>query len=255
MEATIEIKPLIIPGSEQIIEYPGYMNEAELSYFLSWAEPLKGNVLDVAACCGHVVCEIAPFVESVVALDFRKEMIQKITKRATEKKLKNIKTGLSSLDCLSFGPATFDGIICRGITHHIANLELFLTEIVRVLKSGGWFLLEDIVGPNEFSFTEELDDIEKVRDPSHIHFYTPEAWKNMITHVGLEQKKIEIAPKPYNLGNLFMKTNVPVFKQSFLMEKIFGSKGWLREYLRPSGEGEFLTIHYHKMIFYASKPY
>ncbi len=225
MNAAIKIESSVHSVSDGVIEYPGYMNEAELSYFLSWAKPLKGKILDVAACAGHAVCEIAPFVESVVALDFRKEMVHKVIERAAEHNLTNIKACLSFSNHLNFNAGTFDGVICRGIAHHIGEIQLFLSEIVRVLKPGGWFLLEDIVGPNEFSFTKELDEVEKIRDPSHIHFYTPEIWTKMIAEAGLEQKKVEIAPKLYNLNNLFVKANVPELKQEFLMQKMLESKG------------------------------
>ena len=254
MGIALEMEQAVIPVASRVTEAYEYINEAELSYFLSWAKPLHGKVLDVAASSGHVACEIAPYVDRVVALDFRRDMMNRIVQHAMERSLTNIDAMLSFSDRLSFQSASFDGVICRGIAHHISELGLFLSEIARVLKPGGWFLLEDIVGPGQFSFTDELDEVEKVRDPSHVHFYSPEAWTIIIEKAGLEQKRQEVAPKPYNLGELFKKANVSILDRSFLLEKMFASQGWLREYLRPHGDGDSLTVHYHKMLLYAIKP-
>jgi hypothetical protein len=35
---------------------------------------------------------------------------------------------------------------------------------------------------------------------------------------------------------------------------ISGSEGWLRQYLRPHGEGEMLTFHLHEMLLLARVP-
>lgn len=49
----------------------------------------------------------------------------------------------SSMLALPFANAAFDGVICALAIGHISELEAAISEIARVLRSGGWALISD----------------------------------------------------------------------------------------------------------------
>jgi SAM-dependent methyltransferase len=79
--------------------------------------------------------------------------------------------------------------------HHFSSPEDFIRETARVLKPGGWFLLIDGSVEDHQSEAEEwLHQVEKLRDPSHRRFLTPNQWSAFCQKNGLVTEKILLNP-------------------------------------------------------------
>lgn len=125
------------------------------------------NILEVAA--GTCICgrAFAPHVGHVTCLDTTSAMLE-VGKRECEKaNICNITLVKGIAEELPFLDNSFDIVISRLAFHHFVNGKEIFKEMNRVLKPGGKLVLVDMVAGNE-SLREEVDRIEKLRDPSHV---------------------------------------------------------------------------------------
>ncbi len=65
--------------------------------------------------------------------------------------------------------AGFDLVTCRIAPHRFADVPAFLAKVTRVLAPGGRFVLEDSQAPNDPEIAAFLEDLERRRDPTHVH--------------------------------------------------------------------------------------
>src|ERR1019366_2649918 len=69
---------------------------------------------------------------------------------------------------LPFADATFDAVVTRLSVHHFDRPARVMSEIFRVLRPGGSFVIADVIA-SEVSVEAELQNaIEILRDPSHV---------------------------------------------------------------------------------------
>lgn len=230
-----------------------HSNEAALARCLECAKPRGGPVLDVATGAGHVAYTFAPHSESVVALDVTQEMLDIVDRVAGERGLSNITTKLAPAENLPFEAETFEGVTCRVAPHHFHDVRAFLSEVHRVLRPNGWFLLVDTIGIDDPLADQALQEIETLRDPSHIRNYTAAQWHSMVEEVGMTIRVSEQSSFPHNAFDWLNRMSVGEPTFSRVVNAIVYSEGWLRDYFRPTGEGETLTFRLHQILLVADK--
>ena len=57
--------------------------------------------------------------------------------------------------------------------------------MARVTKPGGRVIIVDSRAPEDPALDREFNQIEKLRDPSHVRNYRPSEWRTMVTAAGL----------------------------------------------------------------------
>ncbi|MGD1837376.1 MAG: class I SAM-dependent methyltransferase, partial [Nitrososphaeraceae archaeon] len=95
----------------------------------------------------------------------------------------------------------FDLITCRYAPHHFNNVNKFLSEVYRVLKYNGMFVLIVIISSREYIFDKFINKINKIRDPTHIRSYTKEEWFSMIEKSKLKVVDVESFRNEHNLND------------------------------------------------------
>lgn len=230
-----------------------HSNEAALARCLECASPKGGPILDVATGAGHVAYTFAPHADSVVALDITQEMLDIVDRVAAERGLSNIKTCLAPAEELPFAAESFEGVTCRVAPHHFHDVRAFLSESHRVIRPGGWLLVVDTVGIEDPQANQELQDIETWRDPSHIRDYTSAEWKEMVESAGFTIRHDEESSYPHNAFDWLRRMSVEEPTFSRVVNAIVYSDGWLRDYFRPTGEGETLTFRLHQILLVADR--
>lgn len=156
--------------------------------------PTSGRALDVATGGGHTALYLAARGFEVTASDITPAMLENTTKLAKERGL-TVYTALHVAEELPYNDASFDIVSCRVAGHHFSDPAAFVRESARVLKSGGTFLVIDGSVPDGEPEAEEwIHQIEKLRDPSHGRFLTPNTWSGLCDKAGLTVLKCGTTP-------------------------------------------------------------
>jgi ubiquinone/menaquinone biosynthesis C-methylase UbiE len=152
---------------------------------LSWVvevATLTGTerVLDIATGGGHAAFALAPYAAEVVALDLTRPMLEVAQKEADARQLSNIRFLEGDAQAIPCEDGSFDVVVCRQAAHHFPNVHQCVSEWARVLKPGGQLLLIDSISPEEPDADAFLEQIEILRDPSHVRNHRISAWKALL---------------------------------------------------------------------------
>ncbi len=147
-------------------------------------------MLDAGCGAGHTALAFAPHVAEVTAFDLSAEMLAQVEALAQERGLANVRTRRGDVEALPFADGEFDRVVSRYSAHHWPHPEGALTEIRRVLKAGGRFLLSDIVSFDSYICDTYLQTIELLRDPSHVRDHTVAQWVAMFEAAGFAAEVI-----------------------------------------------------------------
>ena len=161
------------------------------------AAELRGDerVLDAGCGAGHTAASFAPYVASVVALDFTASMLRQVNLLSENRGLTNVSTRLGDVESLPFNDAAFDLVVSRYSAHHWAKPERAMREFRRVLRGGGTLVLSDVLGFGDYVCDTYLNAIEILRDPSHVRDYTLNEWKDFFAGSGFEMEVVS----PYRI--------------------------------------------------------
>ena len=172
----------------------------DLDILMNLLKPdLSMTVLDVATGAGHTAVKIAPHVRHVVAIDITPEMIDRTQEIITSQKIKNVTPMLTDAEALSFSDGLFDAVTVRFAPHHFGDVKKFLSETSRILKAGGSFVIEDVSSPLDMEQDKFINEINKIRDPTHHRSYNPSEWKDMLEKAGFQVQLIQNYRRTYDL--------------------------------------------------------
>lgn len=158
------------------------------------ALPTGSPALDVATGGGHTAAFLAEKGFRVTASDIAPAMLENARKLAAERGFQ-IEIALHEAEKFPFPNNAYDLVTCRVAAHHFSDPEAFVSEVARVLKPGGYFLLIDGSVPDDEPEAEEWTHrVEKLRDPSHGRFLTPKKWKQLCQSAGLTVEKTGLTP-------------------------------------------------------------
>jgi SAM-dependent methyltransferase len=157
-----------------------------LPVLLELAVPiLSDNALDVATGTGNTALALAPFVHSVIGLDMAVKMLEQGQKRALEEEHMNASFLEGSAEALPFPDSSFTLVTSRHAPHHFRDVPKFLSEVARVLKPGGRFVMADQI-TLEAQNKAWVDEYQRTRDPSHFTQRTITEWQNLARDAGLQ---------------------------------------------------------------------
>ncbi len=156
---------------------------------LAWlveAAALTGveRVLDIATGGGHAAFALAPHAAEVVALDLTPPMLEVAQKEAEARNLRNIRFLAGDAQSIPCEDRSFDVVVCRQAAHHFPNVRQCVSEWARVLKPGGKMILIDSVSPEEPEADAFLEQVEILRDPSHVRNQRISQWKALLNDAG-----------------------------------------------------------------------
>jgi ubiquinone/menaquinone biosynthesis C-methylase UbiE len=152
--------------------------------------PLNGieRVLDVGTGAGALALALAPSARQVIGVDVVPELLDEARKRAPE----NVEFREADATDLPFGPSSFDVVATARTLHHVARPELVLAEMTRVLRPGGTMLVVDQLAPNDPLAAIELNNFERLRDPSTSRVLPDVDLRTLFDTNGLVLKRSEV---------------------------------------------------------------
>jgi SAM-dependent methyltransferase len=149
---------------------PTHRAGPDLDLLIEWCEPgPDAKVLDVATGGGHVARRLREEGCTVVTVDPAPGMKADV---------------LAPADHLPFEDGSFDVVTCRIAAHHFADVQAAVQEMARV--SNRLLVIED----NLFR-GEQVEEAERLRDPTHVRCYSEDEWKGFVTGAGFEVEQVE----------------------------------------------------------------
>ena len=125
-------------------------------------------VLDVAGGTGIVSRALADRVARVVVVDSTPAMIEEGRRHAAAERLTNLEFVRGAVANLPFADTTFSLVFARFLLHHLTQPGPALTEMVRVCRPGGRVVVMDLAASTDPRIADRQDQIERLRDPSHV---------------------------------------------------------------------------------------
>ena len=158
----------------------------DLDRLLAWGAARRGDrVLDVATGGGHTALAFAGITRRVVACDLTEPMLWAARGHLQARGAANVGFVAGDAGALPFRDGSFDVVTCRTAAHHFTDVGAAVRQIYRVLRPGGSFLLQDILGHDDSEASAFLLEVEKRRDPSHVRSYRTVEWKAFLRAAGL----------------------------------------------------------------------
>jgi ubiquinone/menaquinone biosynthesis C-methylase UbiE len=169
-----------------VSEAPGHAGGEDLDILVAWGrERRPARVLDLAAGAGHTALAFAALARRVVAYDVTEPMLSVAQHCLAERGAHNVSVVAGDVARLPFDDGVFDLVTCRIAAHHFANPAEAVREVQRVLRPGGTFLLQDILGHDDPEANAFIREVETRRDPSHVRAYRAAEWKAFLRAAGL----------------------------------------------------------------------
>nr|BBH85560.1 putative methyltransferase YcgJ [Thermosporothrix sp. COM3] len=152
------------------------------------AAALTGSerVADVATGTGHTALALAPFAHEVVAVDLTESMLEGGRHLARERGITNVEFIRGDAHALPLPENNVDVVTCRYAAHHFIDVSRAAQEWARVLKSGGKLVLLDSIAPEDETLDGFLNEIEALRDPSHVRNHRVSEWLVILKEAGIE---------------------------------------------------------------------
>jgi len=146
------------------------------------------RVLDIATGGGHTALAFSRFTSSVVAVDLtlpRLRAAREFTAVRAPDPARPIRFLAADAEALPFKAGTFGAVTCRIAAHHFPALLPALREVARVLRAGGSFLVQDILGHDDEEAAAFITEVERRRDPSHARAFRQLEWTAFLRAAGL----------------------------------------------------------------------
>jgi SAM-dependent methyltransferase len=159
---------------------PTHREGPDLELLVEWCEPGEGvQALDVATGGGHVARRLREAGAKVVSVDPAPGMQP---------------TVVAPAEHLPFADGSFDVVACRIAAHHFSDVRAAVRELARVTR--GRVVVQD----NVF-LGDDVEEAEKLRDPTHVRCYSEDEWRGFFADAGLEvvdertfERRVEVEP-------------------------------------------------------------
>jgi ubiquinone/menaquinone biosynthesis C-methylase UbiE len=174
------------PSAAAYVTSAGHAGGPDLEQLLAWGRKrAAARVLDLASGGGHTALAFSRFTASVVAVDLTLPMLQAARDFAAREGAGGVRFLAADVEALPFREGSFGTVTCRIAAHHFPALLPAVREVARVLRSGGSFLVQDILGHDDEELAAFILEIERRRDPSHARAYRQIEWTAFLRAVGL----------------------------------------------------------------------
>jgi SAM-dependent methyltransferase len=167
---------------------------ASLPVLLNLADPNKNDlVLDVATGTGNTALAFVPLVSHVTGIDMSPKMLERAKTRASTENILNADFLEGDAEHLPFADSSFSIVTSRHAPHHFHNVPKFLSEVARVLKPRGRFVMSDQIVVHKED-QDWVNEFQRTRDPSHFLQRLVSQWQDLIHDAGLVWIKDQLVP-------------------------------------------------------------
>jgi SAM-dependent methyltransferase len=208
------------------------------------AAALTGNelVVDVGTGTGHTALALAPYAREVIAIDFTVPMLDAARQLAEERQIKTIRFVESDAHALPLANSSVDVVTCRHAAHHFIDAAQVVSEWARVLKPGGKLLLIDSTVSEDPALDSFVNEIEVLRDPSHIRNYRISEWIAMLNAAGVDARALRSWGIHMDVPTWTQRMRTPAQNVERILYLFFMATPEVRDYLRIENTGGVFTF-------------
>jgi ubiquinone/menaquinone biosynthesis C-methylase UbiE len=149
------------------------------------------RVLEIGTGPGHVAMGFAQHSGEVVGLDLTAEPLQIAQEKKRERDQENLVLVQADAEDVPFEDHSFDVVCCRLALHHTERPERILEEIARVCRSSGYVVVEDLVVSEHSERAAFQNQVERLRDPSHVRALPISELLQLVAEAGLDAELVE----------------------------------------------------------------
>ena len=179
---------------------PEEIQKIRLQYFLNFVKDKKNcKILDIGCQSGDLCHELTQIGHEAYGVDVVEELIAEAQRRFPDNNFK-------CADCekdLPFENNFFDIVWAGDIIEHIHFTDVFVNEMNRVLKIGGFFVLSTPMHNRLKNVMISLYRFEKHFDPEfpHLRFYTLNSLKSVLEKRGFNIEGVKYIGRIKPLAN------------------------------------------------------
>lgn len=172
--------------AEAYRQAPEQREGADLDLIVEWARGAR-TALDVATGGGHVARRLREAGLQVVSADPAPGMQADVICRAED---------------LPFADGAFELAVTRIAPHHFDDVAAAVGELARV--SSDLVIVEDTL-----YVSEQVEEAERLRDPTHVRSYSEQEWRALLESAGLEIERVEAFEKRHPLEQWLDRAGTP----------------------------------------------
>lgn len=244
-------------AAEGYIRDAGFATGDDLDMMVELLQPSSDdNMLDVACGGGHTALRFSPLVRSVVASDLSMVMLKKAQEYVSEEgEVDNVIFREADAEDLPFPAGAFTLLTCRIAPHHFPDVPRALNEFHRVLRRGGRMALVDTLKPSDPEIAEWHQEVEQLRDNTHIRAFTLEEWTDMVAAAGFIIHETVIVEKTHDFPAWASRGGMSRNAIADLNKLFDEAPNKVQDYFQiETFAGEVETYTDQKLLIYASRP-
>ena len=162
--------------AEQYRTSDAHREGPDLDLIVEWSDGSR-TALDVATGGGHVARRLREAGLEVVSSDPAPGMQPDVVCRAEH---------------LPFADGSFDLVVTRVAAHHFDDVQQAVIEMARVAATAVLIVDNAFMG-------EDVEEAEKLRDPSHVRNYSEAEWRSFVEAAGFRVAEVQYFEKPIEL--------------------------------------------------------
>jgi ubiquinone/menaquinone biosynthesis C-methylase UbiE len=174
-------------------ESPEIKDEAALQLVIRFAQlTAEDDVLDVACGPGILACACAHVAHRVTGIDITPAMIERARDLQAREKLHNLSWHIGDVRSLRFPDNCFTVVMSRYAFHHITDPLDVLAEMKRVCQPAGRIVVIDMAAPSDSQQALALNEMERLRDPTHVRAHSAKELAEMFLIAGLTDPEMTL---------------------------------------------------------------
>jgi SAM-dependent methyltransferase len=236
-------------SAEDYVRSPGHAAGQDLERLLRWGRQRNAaRVLDVATGGGHTALAFAAFTPTVVATDLTLPMLGAARKFIAGQGAAGVLFVGADVEMLPFRDECFGVVTCRIAAHHFPELLPAVRQVARVLRRGGSFLVQDILGHDDPECAAFILEVEKRRDPSHVRSFRQLEWTAFLRAAGLTVIDEAIVEKVRPWEEWTTRTRMGVEARNALDQFVLAASPRCREAFQFKVDGDSVLSFTDRML-------
>jgi ubiquinone/menaquinone biosynthesis C-methylase UbiE len=157
-----------------------------------------GRILDVATGNGEFIDTLMKALknyDSFVGIDYSKKDVEAANKRFERQPVEIMEMNAEAME---FENSSYDTVSISFSLHHLSRIDKVLAEMKRVLKPGGYFIIQEPFCDGEQTEAQKTDilqhhwdaEIDSLLDVTHNKTFTKQRIKDIVNNLKLEEVEV-----------------------------------------------------------------